>query len=174
MMLAEAIINYSFSIVPYELGLNRLGGEQSAGSFDALSLVKWTAPYRVVFSNIILPAIFVFLAGRISAGSSSGYGFSPFVLPILAVAAVFTLWNWAQSGWLPRVYAATWSQGGLEIHLFGSTHAFDAGAPVEAKRMPLVAALRSPGGRWYPLPSEVFDRLVERRNRSVSDGFDRV
>lgn len=170
-MLEEESISSHYSIRIYEPNIGRLGGVDSIGPVDILSIIKWMRPYRIVFSNFCLPAVFIFFAGRLSLPTTSYRGFDPFVWPILVLSIVFTLWNWAQSGWLPRVYAATWSQRGLEVRLFGYAHTFEAGAAVEAKRMLLVAALRSPDGRWYPLPSEVFDRLVERNANTVDVGY---
>ncbi len=76
---------------------------------------------------------------------------------------VYVVGDRIQAGWLPGIYSLEWSPAGLDARLLWWSDVIPPGTEVVVRFGLLVTAVRSPGGRWYPVPGVVFDRLMEAR-----------
>lgn len=150
-------------LVSAEVGAARFGELAPGEVVMLLKRAREMRPIRSAYANFLMPASFVLLLFTFVRSSTGGWT----VDPLLGLAATFlgivALGQWIQSGWLPVVYSLEWSPAGLSARLLWWSDVIPPGTEVAVRVRLLSTAVRSPGGRWYPVPGEVFDRVVEAR-----------
>ncbi len=124
-------------------------------------------PVRFVAAGVVFPLILAALA--LPAVHRMGMLASGWAVLWVGCMVAYVAWEWARAGWLWPVYSLEWSPEGLAARFLWRSDVIPPGSEVLVKIGNLTTAVRSPAGRWYPLPAEVFDRLVE----AVDDGSNR-
>ena len=116
-------------------------------------------PVRRAIAGVVVPVMFAIVL--LPPAFRQGSGAAPWALVSACFLVAYLALEWGKAGWLPPVYALEWSPEGLGVRLLWRSDVIPPGSEVLVKIGTLTTAVRSPEGRWYPLPAEVFDRLVE-------------
>lgn len=150
-------------LVSAEVGLNRFGEYATGEQVLLLKQARAVRPVRTAVTSVFMPVMFSLIFISMAYSSSAGWSTDPFVWLYMCILALYVVLDRIQAGWLPVFYAIEWSPTGLNARLLWWSDVIPPGTEVMVWFGLLVTAVRSPGGRWYPVPGEVFDRLVEAR-----------
>jgi hypothetical protein len=150
-------------LVAAEVGLNRFGEYATGEQVMLLKQARALRPVRSAVASVYVPFMFSLLFISMAHSSSTGLSTDPFVWVFGCSVILYVVLDRIQAGWLPALYALEWSPTGLDARLLWWSDVIPPGTEVTVRFGLLVTAVRSPGGRWYPVPGEVFDRLVEAR-----------
>lgn len=149
-------------LVSAEVGAARFGELAPGEVVMLLKRAKEMKPLRRV-GTILYPVFMGALVLHLGYTSAARGNVDPLVWILAASVVVYVVGNWIQAGWLPVVYSLEWSPAGLSARLLWWSDVIPPGTEVAVRFGLIVTAVRSPGGRWYPVPGVVFDQLVEAR-----------
>ena len=149
-------------LVSAEVGSSRFGEFAPGEQVMLLRRANAMRPLRRV-GTVVYPVCMGVVFVIIGYNSTTGWSLDPLLWIVVASVGVFVLGNCIQAGWFPGMYSLEWSPEGLNARLLWWSDVIPPGTEVAVRFGLIVTAVRSPVGRWYPVPGVVFDGLVEAR-----------
>ncbi|MCC5823846.1 MAG: hypothetical protein LAT64_08865 [Phycisphaerales bacterium] len=152
-------------LVPAEVGSARLGELAAGEQVMLLKRAESMRPVRSAYVNFVMPMLLILVLYVLWRSLSAGGGWIVDLFVWFAAGAfgLTVLVQWVQAGWLPAVYSLEWSPRGLSARWLWRSDVIPPGTEITVRIAMHSTSVRSPAGRWYPVPGEVFDLIVERR-----------
>jgi hypothetical protein len=150
-------------LVSAEVGSSRFGEMAPGEPIMLLRRARAIRPVRGFVQGVFLPLMLAMVLVRLAYHPKFGWSTDPVVWFVGISLAVHVLGDRIQAGWFPGIYSLEWSPEGLDARLLWWSDVIPSGTEIAVRFGLIVTAVRSPAGRWYPVPGVVFDRLVEAR-----------